>query len=182
MSSTSSISIPELRAAFDGRVTAPGDAGYEQARTIFYGGFDQRPGAIVRPTTAAEVAHKGGRTYGYRVEGSHGRLAYLPDHAPRLARPGQRAAGRLLVAGHDDGHVHRVEQARRLQRFEGLNDDDVAALHVDDAGPSRHVRVDTLELLEGTVALEHGIEVPDEEIIKGYEHAKGHHVLVVPQT
>jgi FAD/FMN-containing dehydrogenase len=54
--SSTSISIPGLRAAFDGRVTAPGDPGYDQARTIFYGGFDQRPAAIVRPVDAAEVA------------------------------------------------------------------------------------------------------------------------------
>ena len=55
-SSASTIEIPRLRAAFDGRVTAPGDPGYDQARTIFYGGFDQRPAAIVRPADAAEVA------------------------------------------------------------------------------------------------------------------------------
>jgi FAD/FMN-containing dehydrogenase len=56
LSSTSSISIPRLRDAFDGRVTAPGDPGYDRARTIFYGGFEQRPAAIVRPVDAAEVA------------------------------------------------------------------------------------------------------------------------------
>jgi len=55
-SSAPTIDIPRLRAAFDGRVTAPGDAGYDRARTIFYGGFDQRPAAIVRPADAAEVA------------------------------------------------------------------------------------------------------------------------------
>jgi FAD/FMN-containing dehydrogenase len=55
-SSVPTIEIPRLRAAFDGRVTAPGDAGYDQARTIFYGGFDRRPAAIVRPVDAAEVA------------------------------------------------------------------------------------------------------------------------------
>ena len=32
--------------------------------------------------TAAEVAHKGGRTYGYRVESGGRSAAYLPDHAP----------------------------------------------------------------------------------------------------
>jgi FAD/FMN-containing dehydrogenase len=56
LSSTSSISIPRLRDTFDGRVTAPGDPGYDRARTIFYGGFEQRPAAIVRPVDAAEVA------------------------------------------------------------------------------------------------------------------------------
>ena len=56
MSSTSSISVPKLRDSFDGRVTAPGDPGYDRARTIFYGGFDQRPAAIVRPADTTEVA------------------------------------------------------------------------------------------------------------------------------
>jgi FAD/FMN-containing dehydrogenase len=54
--STRSISIPDLRDDFDGRVTAPGDAGYDQARKLFYGKFDRRPAAIVRPTGAGEVA------------------------------------------------------------------------------------------------------------------------------
>jgi ribonuclease BN (tRNA processing enzyme) len=31
---------------------------------------------------ATEIAHKGGRTYGYRVERGGASLAYLPDHAP----------------------------------------------------------------------------------------------------
>ena len=51
-----SISIPELRAAFDGRVIAPGDPGYDQARTVFVGDIDRRPAAIVRPADTAEVA------------------------------------------------------------------------------------------------------------------------------
>jgi FAD/FMN-containing dehydrogenase len=54
--STSSISIPRLRDTFDGRVTAPEDAGYDQARKVFYGKYDRRPAAIVRPADAAEVA------------------------------------------------------------------------------------------------------------------------------
>jgi ribonuclease BN (tRNA processing enzyme) len=32
--------------------------------------------------TTVDVEHKGGRTYGLRVEDAHGALAYLPDHAP----------------------------------------------------------------------------------------------------
>ena len=50
------ISVPRVRAEFDGRVIAPGDAGYDQARTVFYGGFDRRPAVIIRPADAAEVA------------------------------------------------------------------------------------------------------------------------------
>ena len=55
-SSTTSISIPRLRNSFDGRVVAPGDPGYDQARKVFYGKFDRRPAAVVRPSNAAEVA------------------------------------------------------------------------------------------------------------------------------
>jgi FAD/FMN-containing dehydrogenase len=52
-----SLSIPRLRAALDGRVTAPGDPGYDQARSVFYGKFNRRrPAAIVRPADAAQVA------------------------------------------------------------------------------------------------------------------------------
>ena len=32
--------------------------------------------------TAAQIPHKGGRTFGYRVWDGAGSLAYLPDHAP----------------------------------------------------------------------------------------------------
>jgi FAD/FMN-containing dehydrogenase len=50
------IKVPQLRAAFGGRVIAPDDDGYDQARAVFYGGFDQRPAVIIRPVDAAEVA------------------------------------------------------------------------------------------------------------------------------
>jgi FAD/FMN-containing dehydrogenase len=52
----SSLSIPRLRAAFHGRVVAPDDPGYDQARTVFYRGYDRHPAVIVRPSDAAEVA------------------------------------------------------------------------------------------------------------------------------
>ena len=55
-SNPSAISVPRLRATFDGRVIAPDDTGYDQARGVFYGSFDRRPAVIVRPADAAEVA------------------------------------------------------------------------------------------------------------------------------
>src|SRR5690606_17613212 len=42
---------------FNERLITADDAEYDEARTPFYGGFDRRPLAIVRPTDAAEVAH-----------------------------------------------------------------------------------------------------------------------------
>lgn len=44
-----------LRGMVQGRVIAPGDAGYDQARTVFYGGFDRRPAAIVRVAGTEDV-------------------------------------------------------------------------------------------------------------------------------
>jgi FAD/FMN-containing dehydrogenase len=53
----STISIPRLRAALNGRVITPDDAGYDRARTVFYGGFgERRPAAIVRVADATDVA------------------------------------------------------------------------------------------------------------------------------
>jgi FAD/FMN-containing dehydrogenase len=50
------VSIPELRAAVTGRVIAPEDPGYDEARTVFYGGIDRRPAVIVRPADPTEVS------------------------------------------------------------------------------------------------------------------------------
>jgi FAD/FMN-containing dehydrogenase len=46
----------QLRATVDGRVVTADDASYDQARALFYGGFDRRPQAIVWPTNTTEVA------------------------------------------------------------------------------------------------------------------------------
>jgi hypothetical protein len=48
--------LKELRAQLDGRVIEPGDADYDQARTVFVGGIDRRPAAIVLPRNSGEVA------------------------------------------------------------------------------------------------------------------------------
>jgi len=49
-------SISELRALFNGRVIAPDDPRYEQARAVFYGGIDRHPAAIVRVADAGDVS------------------------------------------------------------------------------------------------------------------------------
>ncbi len=50
------IPLDERHTVFNGRVITPDHPEYDQARTVFYGGFDRRPAAIVQPRTAAEVA------------------------------------------------------------------------------------------------------------------------------
>ncbi len=50
------VSISELRAVLNGRVIAPDDVGYDEARTVFYGGIDRRPAVIIRVASAADVS------------------------------------------------------------------------------------------------------------------------------
>lgn len=49
--------VTNLRATLQGKVILPGDPAYDQARTIFYGGFEKRPAAIVRVANADDVSH-----------------------------------------------------------------------------------------------------------------------------
>ncbi len=51
------LSIPALREALSGRVIAPDDPEYDDARTVFYGGIDRRPVVIARAASAADVSH-----------------------------------------------------------------------------------------------------------------------------
>ncbi len=50
------MSLPRLRAAFDGRVIAPNDAMYDAARAVFYGGIDRRPRLIVQAKDVSDVS------------------------------------------------------------------------------------------------------------------------------
>ena len=55
-SSPTTLSIPKVRAEFNGQVIAPDDPGYDEARTAFYGGIDRRPAIIIRAKDADEVS------------------------------------------------------------------------------------------------------------------------------
>jgi FAD/FMN-containing dehydrogenase len=57
ITSNATISIERIRADLAGEVIAPNDAGYDQARTVFFPMFDRRPTVIIRPVDAGEVAY-----------------------------------------------------------------------------------------------------------------------------
>jgi FAD/FMN-containing dehydrogenase len=48
--------IAELRTAVKGKVITPQDEGYDQARSVFYGGIDRHPAVIVRVANAEDVS------------------------------------------------------------------------------------------------------------------------------
>ncbi|WP_052665495.1 FAD-binding oxidoreductase [Nitriliruptor alkaliphilus] len=48
--------LDDLRRAVRGEVIAPDDPRYADARQVYYGGFDRRPAALVRPVDAGDVA------------------------------------------------------------------------------------------------------------------------------
>jgi len=50
------LSIPQLADDFKGRVIAPDDPDYDEARSVFLGSIDRRPALIIRVADAADVA------------------------------------------------------------------------------------------------------------------------------
>lgn len=54
---------------------------------------------------AAEVPHKGGRTFGYRISDGHASIAYMPDHCPTALGPG--------LDGHGELHPAAIELAQQ---------------------------------------------------------------------
>jgi FAD/FMN-containing dehydrogenase len=53
---TDNILVSKLRTWIKGRIITPDDEGYDQARTVFYGGIDRRPALIIRAADAEEVS------------------------------------------------------------------------------------------------------------------------------
>ncbi len=63
---------------------------------------------------AREIPHKGGRTFGYRISGDGGSLAYLSDHSPTSVGPGpdglgERHAAALELAAGVDVLIHDAQ-------------------------------------------------------------------------
>ena len=53
---TTDVPISDLRPTLNGKVISPGDPGYDDARGVFFTGFDRRPAAIVRAADASDVS------------------------------------------------------------------------------------------------------------------------------
>jgi FAD/FMN-containing dehydrogenase len=54
--STENDVVNDLRSDVEGRVIGPGDPAYDEARSVFFTGFDRRPAAVVRAADAHDVA------------------------------------------------------------------------------------------------------------------------------
>ena len=57
--------------------------------------------------SAREIPHKGGRTFGYRIEGPDAVVTYLPDHHPADLGPARDAA--IELAGDVDLLIHDAQ-------------------------------------------------------------------------
>jgi FAD/FMN-containing dehydrogenase len=51
------LSFDTLRSGLSGRIILSGDADYDAARSVMYGGIDKKPAVIVRARTAGDVKH-----------------------------------------------------------------------------------------------------------------------------
>lgn len=76
--------------------------------------------------TAREIPHKGGRTFGYRLDDGRSTLAYLPDHGPIALGPGPDGHGpyheaAVALADGVDVLVHDAQfMASELEAFAGF--------------------------------------------------------------
>lgn len=96
--------------------------------------------------TVAEVPHKGGTTYGLRVEDDRGTLAYVPDHGPLALGAGPHGLGELhpaalAIAAGADVLVHDAQHtAEELARWAHYGHSAAEyAVALGDAAGARHV-------------------------------------------
>ena len=91
---------------------------------------------------------------------------------PAIASPLRRALARAASSGAPASSsspcittvmFRPSSSARRLERPERLDDDDVPTLHVDDAGAARGRVAQPLEFLKRAARLEHRVEVSDQQ-------------------
>jgi ribonuclease BN (tRNA processing enzyme) len=78
-----------------------------------------------------EIAHKGGTTFGHRLDGPGASLAYIPDHCPSIAGPQLLGAAREILEGVDvliHGGPYVSEERDTAERFGHAVIDDVIEL------------------------------------------------------
>jgi phosphoribosyl 1,2-cyclic phosphodiesterase len=90
---------------------------------------------------AREIPHKGGRTFGYRIDDGRSSLAYLPDHCPTVLGPGPDGFGEY--------HPAAIELAR-----------DVDPVAERAAALVRDLACEHAEALDLALALVHRVEAP----------------------
>src|SRR5665213_4532782 len=122
-----------------------------------------RDGELPR-TGAAARHHRGARIAGSVLE-AHGDARSLGRVDECFAGGLERSTWFFFVAVEDDGDVHSVERTGVFQCAKRVQQDDVAALHVDDTRSARRAVAHSLEALEWARWLEHRIEVTDEEYL-----------------
>ena len=132
-----SLSVPnasstrQLRSDVRGRVIAPDDADYEEARTRFYAGIERRPAAIVRVANDAEyVKLPRGRRPGSDPRSLSGpvwdrlraiKVRYDPTNLFRLNQNIPPADGRAAMDVHRSPGSHLGRQTR--PRYERGDED-----------------------------------------------------------
>ena len=126
--SQAALSIPDLRAAIGGRVIAPDDAGYDEARTVVLGGIDRRPAVIVRVADADDVA------------------------ARRRARARRPASQLAVRSGGHSGAGHSVDEGGIV-----LDLRDMKALDIDVDGRTAWAETGLTAGEYTTAAAEHGL-------------------------
>ena len=133
-SAVSALAVDNLAGSFSGRLVQPGDAGYDEARTVWNGMIDRRPGLILRCTTPADVSRavrfarannllvavRGG---GHNIAGSAvcegGLMIDLSPMRAVLVDPAARTA--RVEAGATLADVDRATQAHGLATPLGIN-------------------------------------------------------------
>ena len=109
-STSPKIAIADIRRDFTGRVIGPGDADYDQARTVLFGGVDRRPAVIVRVADADDVATRD------RARARDRPRARGPERRPQRRRPQRdRRRDRPRPARHE-GARHRRRRPHRVGR------------------------------------------------------------------
>lgn len=87
------VPISRLRDDLRGEVIAPGDAGYDEARTVFPGTIDRRPAVVVRPVDAREVAVVA-RSHATRTASSPSAAAATAGRASASPKEGSSSTSR----------------------------------------------------------------------------------------